>query len=107
MTFDVRDGGALPGLAEILAIAPGEDMDDAALSRYDRNIAAADLPLLAMSVFGDLRHVVERMQVRRLLREGAEERCLLPWFECHVPPGGSTRVRASAKSETADAHEMK
>ena len=91
--FEVIDRGPLPGLAELLPKPQGAQLDEEKVAEYGRALNQSNLPLAqTMSLGGDLRALMDRVLFRTLVRELPEENAKLPWFECHVPPGGTTTV---------------
>src|SRR5882672_1522777 len=105
--FEVRDNGALPGLAEVVGQAPDAALEDRAVAQYAQVLSASGLPLPStMGVGSNVRALIERIFYRKLKRELPQENCSLPWFECHVPPGGTAVARSSASSETSQGLEL-
>ena len=94
MDVELQDGGALPGLAEIVADA-GDD-PAAALDE-------ADLPLQAtMGVRDSVGTLVGWVKGRKLVRTLQEDIVPLTWFECHVPHDGTAQERyEAAQTESA------
>jgi hypothetical protein len=101
--FEIRDEGALPSLAEVVGGNPQTKLDNQAVSEYSHKLTASGLPVATtMSATGDLRAMLERLFYRKFVRDLPNENCTLPWFECHVPPGGATVVRtADASTSTS------
>ena len=105
--FNVRDEGALPGLAMLVQAPADGKLDEELIAERARALAAADLPVAATMGVSDLRALVERVLFRKLVRELPEEDCSMPWFECHVPPGGSTILKSSETSTSSNTLELK
>jgi hypothetical protein len=106
--FTVVDDGSLPSFAELVARDVGTSPSDATLGTLRRTLDDEDLPVTATMGFGDnLRALVERILFRKFVRDEADVACTLPWFECHVPPGGKTTMRTSATSVTERSCEIK
>ena len=105
--FDVTDNGPLPGLGDLVKTSSADPLNDQTVAEYGRAVATADLPLAqAMSVAGDVRDLLERVLFRTFVRDLDEESCAFPWFECHVPPGGTTAVRSTVTSAISPTFEL-
>ena len=106
--FEVIDRGPLPGLAELLPKPQGAQLDEEKVAEYGRALNQSNLPLAqTMSLGGDLRALMDRVLFRTLVRELPEENAKLPWFECHVPPGGTTTVSATTSLTDSSDLELK
>lgn len=106
--FEAHDEGALPGLADLLPASPEKQLNDQLINEYGRILAEANLPLApTMSLGSDLRALINRVLFRKLVRELPEEDAKLPWFECHVPPRGTTTVAATTSSSASSRLELK
>lgn len=98
--FTIEDEGAIKGLAEIVSAEPGSELTDSRLAQAASVIRSGDLPLRAtMGPLDDLTNLVKRIWFRKLVRELPEQKCALPWFECHVPPSGTTGLAMKATTE--------
>lgn len=94
--FTLQEDKALPGLANLVALQPGLTPNDEVVAEFGRRLQASDLPVApTMGLTSGLRELVERILFRKLVREEAPTKAAVPWFECHVPPGGSATVRSS------------
>lgn len=107
--FDVRDDGPLPGLGHLVAAAPGAEVTEALVDAGVRAVQTAGLPIAATMGFSltDLHALVERVLLRRLVRELPEDDVSMPWFEAHVPPGGSMSLRTSESNSSGGSLELK
>lgn len=106
--FTVVDDGSLPSLAELVERDVGTSPSDEALGTLRHTLDDAELPVTATMGFGDnLRALVERILFRKFVRDEADVLCTLPWFECHVPPGGKTTMRSTATSVSERSCEFK
>lgn len=98
--FKVEDQGAIRGLAETVAAEPGADLDETRMQKAADEIRSGELPLRAtMGPWDDLTSLIKRVWFRKLVSEFPEEKFALPWFECHVPPGGATELATKATAE--------
>ena len=106
--FKISDEGPLPGLADLVTISEKDLGDDLAIAECTRQLAESDLPVgVTMSLIPDLRGFIERILFRRLVRELPTQVRRLPWFECHVPPGGATKIASSATTSRSGSIELK
>jgi hypothetical protein len=106
--FTVVDDGSLPSLADLVERDVGASPSDDAIGTLRRTLEEEDLPVTATMGFGDnLRALVDRILFRKFVRDEADVVCTLPWFECHVPPGGKTTMRSSATSVSERSCEIK
>ena len=105
--FEIRDEGALPGLAEIVPSAEGQAVDEAMIAERVRAVASANLPIASTMGVSDLRGMVERILFRKLVQDLPEEDCSMPWLECHVPPGGTTVLRSASSTVGSGQLELK
>jgi hypothetical protein len=102
------DDGSLPSLAELVERDVGSSPSDDTIGTLRRTLDDEDLPITATMGFGDnLRALVDRILFRKFVRDEAEVVTTLPWFECHVPPGGKTTMRTSTTSATERSCELK
>jgi hypothetical protein len=97
--FKGHDDGALPGLSDLVP-STGKKPTLAKIKEYTRSIQQADLPLEPTMGFGDWSGFIERLFFRKLVRELSEQNCSLPWFQCHVPPAGTTSVESGVSVES-------
>jgi hypothetical protein len=96
----VRDEGPVPGLSDIIPAA-GE-LTAAQIEGIARAVSDADLPVqetLGLPVAWAF--LARSFSERRLLRELPDEERSLPWFEIHVPPGGTSLIRLATKTSAA------
>jgi hypothetical protein len=97
--FKGYDEGALPGLSDLVP-STGRKPTPAKVEECTQAIRQADLPLEPTMGFGDWRGFIERLFLRKLVRELPEQICSLPWLQCHVPPAGTTTVRSDGSVES-------
>lgn len=98
--FTINDNGTLPSLADLIPHTPNKEITPAVLEDSAKIINSADLPLQStMGVMDDLSGLIRRLWFRKLVRELPEETRSMPWFECHVPPGGKTSVQYQTTRE--------
>lgn len=93
MEVRVLDQGNLPGIDDVLSQLGSSTIDTALLSSAAKAIQEADIPLPAtMGVWNNIKSLIENWRGRKLVREYPEMTVSLPWFECHVPHGGTTQI---------------
>lgn len=106
--FTITDEGSVPSLADLVKHEIGQTATDDALGQLRRRLDDEDLPITpTMGVGDNLRGLVDRIFFRKLLREEPETTCTLPWFDCHVPPGGKTTMRTSTTAAGERSAELK
>ena len=106
--FSVRDEGPLPGFKDLLPPLPKAGaMDAAYIEGVRRAVEAEGLPVRATMGPQDWGRQIERFLFRKLVRELPEQKVRVPWFECHVPPGGKLGVKMSGTREAGAGFSLK
>lgn len=100
MDFEVVDEGPLPGIEELVGTM-AEQLDEDGSNRLSESIEATGIPIeKTMGSWDRLSALLDRIRGRRLVRELPSVVVQVPWFHCHVPPGGTVGVIISS-SQTA------